>query len=241
MTELKVLSETVDFMGFKLPVIEGGFGDEQRVLTEVQVARIHNMEVYEVRKSIKRLVEKDRLKSNIDYIDLKEGSRLTTTSIIDLLISFGYNKSGLTQATNIFIMSETGYKIFLNSLLFNSIQGEQLLKYYFNTDSYVIIKDYTRMEIEFFSMLDEALMPFNVTVNKQYKTCGYRLDGYIQELNIAIEYDEKQHNFQKDADLKRENIIIKELGCKFIRLSHLDSHAKNIGIVIYNILNRDKI
>lgn len=109
MTELKVLKETVEFMGFELPVIEGGFGEGQRILTEIQVAKIHNMEIYEVRKSIKRLIEKDRLKSNIDYIDLKGGSKEFTTSIVELLVSLGYTKSGVTQASNIYILSERGY------------------------------------------------------------------------------------------------------------------------------------
>ena len=66
MTELKLLNETVDFMGFKLPIIEGGFGDNQRVLTELQISKIHNMEIKEVRKSIKRLVENGRLKQDFE-------------------------------------------------------------------------------------------------------------------------------------------------------------------------------
>lgn len=238
MTELKLLNETVDFMGFKLPVIEGGFGEGQRIVTELQIAKVHSMEVREVRKSIKRLVDNLRLKLNIDYIDIKSKVKCLP---VDLLLSFGYAKTGITQANSIFLLSLTGYKIFLNSLLFDSVQGKDILKYYFKDETFVVIKDYTRMEIEFFEMLSDSLIPFDITINKQYKICGYRLDGYIQQLNIAIEYDEGYHQFQKEEDLHRENTIIYELGCKFIRLSHLDSHAKNIGIVIYNILNSYKI
>ena len=115
MTELKLLNETVDFMGFKLPVIEGGFGDGQRIVTELQIAKVHNMEVREVRKSIKRLVDNSRLKLNIDYIDLKESGKVFTT-LESFLISLGYNKSGITQASNIYILSERGYTKLVKSM-----------------------------------------------------------------------------------------------------------------------------
>lgn len=46
------------------------------------------------------------------------------------------------------------------------------------------------------------------------------LDGYIPELNIAIEIDEKYHFYPntKEKDKLRENKIKKALNCKFIRI-----------------------
>ena len=113
MTELKVLNETVDFMGFKLPVIEGGFGEGQRLLTEVQVARIHNMEVKEVRKSIKRLLDSRRLKLNIDFIDIKPQ---VNSLPMDLESTFGVKPEYLSRTENIFILSERGYTKLVKSM-----------------------------------------------------------------------------------------------------------------------------
>lgn len=55
------------------------------------------------------------------------------------------------------------------------------------------------------------------------QVCGYFLDGYDEKLNIAFEYDEPRHyidvynNILCERDLKRQNEIINELGCKFYR------------------------
>lgn len=55
------------------------------------------------------------------------------------------------------------------------------------------------------------------------QVCGYFLDGYDASLNIAFEYDESKHysdvynNILCERDVKRQNEIINELGCKFYR------------------------
>ena len=61
---------------------------------------------------------------------------------------------------------------------------------------------------------------------RQYKTCGYFVDGYIPELNLAIEVDEQQHldldGNLKQIDVNRENLIKNKLGCKFVRINDYD-------------------
>ncbi|MFP4403899.1 MAG: DUF559 domain-containing protein [Candidatus Woesearchaeota archaeon] len=46
----------------------------------------------------------------------------------------------------------------------------------------------------------------------------YWVDGYIQELNLVIEVDEKYHKKQLEKDEERENYIKENFGCKIIRL-----------------------
>lgn len=52
---------------------------------------------------------------------------------------------------------------------------------------------------------------------------GYFADGYDKERNVWIEYDEPHHFVGKtlrDRDIKRQEIIIKELNCKLIRIRY---------------------
>jgi very-short-patch-repair endonuclease len=65
----------------------------------------------------------------------------------------------------------------------------------------------------------------NVNFEKQYyimcENGNYFLDFYFPEINIAIEYDEKQHFLPKNIinDKKREDDIIQEMGCEIIRVN----------------------
>jgi len=57
-------------------------------------------------------------------------------------------------------------------------------------------------------------------VMPQFKVLGYRLDWYIPELKLAIEFDEPQHfvgGRLKDECIDRQKEIEKLLGCKFLR------------------------
>lgn len=94
-----------------------------------------------------------------------------------------------------------------------------------------------RIEFIFINKLNEALIPFSIKGIKQYVVLSYRIDYYIPELNVAIEYDENSHKHYLDKkDKIRQLEIEKELGCKFIRVSDKNSDEYNIGFVIKNIL-----
>ena len=61
-----------------------------------------------------------------------------------------------------------------------------------------------------------------VIISKQHKVAGYFLDGYVKELNIAIEFDEQYVHSnckQLKKDLIKEVAIIEKLECKFFRIS----------------------
>ena len=55
-------------------------------------------------------------------------------------------------------------------------------------------------------------------IKRQYPVIGYFLDGYCEELNLAIEIDEKYHRYQEERDKQRELDIKNELGCRFLRI-----------------------
>lgn len=101
--ELRI-NGTQEFMGKTIKVIEGGFGSNQRVVTDKMIAEIHSMENKHVRERISKNIV--RFKENIDYIDLKQ--RVGEMGTLDLT-EFGYAKQSITQAEHIYLLSERGY------------------------------------------------------------------------------------------------------------------------------------
>ena len=110
--DLKVVGKS-EFMGKELPIIEGGFGDGCKIVTDYQISIIHSMELKEVRKSIRRLIDKDRLKVSVDFIDIK--SQVNTLPM-DFESIFGVKEMYLSRTENIFILSERGYSKLIKSM-----------------------------------------------------------------------------------------------------------------------------
>jgi len=60
-------------------------------------------------------------------------------------------------------------------------------------------------------------------IHKQFPVIGYALDGYVPELNLAIEIDEPHHYINgelRSSDKIRQRAISEELNCKFIRIKN---------------------
>ena len=95
----------------------------------------------------------------------------------------------------------------------------------------------SRKEIEFVDSLEKTLEPFDLTIEKQYRVLSYRIDFYIKELNLAIEYDENNHSgYSYESQERRQKEIEHAIGCTFLRLSDHDSDMYNIGLVMKQIL-----
>jgi hypothetical protein len=71
------------------------------------------------------------------------------------------------------------------------------------------------------------------------KFIKYWVDGYIEQYNIVIEWDEKKHNNKIIAkkDKIKEDYLINSFGCKIIRINEKD-FLKDIEINIQLIINK---
>ncbi len=95
-----------------------------------------------------------------------------------------------------------------------------------------------RFETTFFNKLSDTLSALNIELETQFNVLSYRVDGYIADYNLVIEYDEAQHFVepQKSKDEKREREIIEAIDCHVIRLNYQNTDAFNIGLVISEII-----
>ena len=94
-----------------------------------------------------------------------------------------------------------------------------------------------RFETTFFNKLSDTLSALNIELETQFNVLSYRVDGYIADYNLVIEYDEAQHFVepQKSKEEKRERKIIKAIDCQVVRLNYQNTDAFNIGLVISEI------
>lgn len=69
-------------------------------------------------------------------------------------------------------------------------------------------------------ILDELELSLKYKIYRQYhiRDLIYWVDGYIPELNLVIEIDEKGHKYRKEKDLFRQQEIQKILNCDFVRI-----------------------
>lgn len=148
---------------------------------------------------------------------------------------------GNNQSRKCYEVTVPGLKLLIDSLR-KTPKLEPIIELYSelspSTHKTVLID---RKETEFVDMLESVLAPLGLTVERQKQVLKYRLDVYIPEINVAIEYDEVAHaNYSYDEEEGRQRDIERKLGCKFIRLDERVSHSRNVGIVISRIVGRLK-
>ena len=98
-----------------------------------------------------------------------------------------------------------------------------------------------RPEVLFMNEIEPLLETRGLTLERQYNVNGYFIDGYIPELNLALEYDEYHHNkpSQKIKDETRELDIKSELGCDFLRFNYKLTNKEIINILFDHIISLD--
>ena len=101
MNELKIIDKQ-EFMGREIQVLEGGFGENQRIITVKQIAEIHEVEMKRINELINDNL--DEFEEGIDIIDLKN-----SVGVTDPLLNIGYTKQSIANAKHIYILSEQGY------------------------------------------------------------------------------------------------------------------------------------
>lgn len=91
-----------EFLGKQVPIIKGGFGENQKCVLASTIAEIHGVATKEVNKLINN--NKDEFEDGIDIIDLKTGDCEELVLQNRLLTKAQYG-----NANNVYLLSEQGY------------------------------------------------------------------------------------------------------------------------------------
>ncbi len=121
------IKDSVKVCGVDVPNISGGFGVNKKAMLVKHIAEIHNKEMKFVNQAINN--NREKFRDNIDIIDLKN----SVDGINSLLEYNIFNRQSVSNAKNIYLLSERGYAKLIK--IFNDDKSwelyDQLLDEYF--------------------------------------------------------------------------------------------------------------
>lgn len=81
-------------------------------------------------------------------------------------------------------------------------------------------KNQTEAEIKFFDMIKNHEIFKHYKFTSQKPIDNFIVDFYCSELLLAIEIDGEIHNFQKERDEERDNILSQKYGLQVLRFTN---------------------
>lgn len=106
-------------LGFNIPVIEVGFGENQKVILAKTIAEIHEMPLKKVNQLINENIEE--FENRIDIINLKSNGTYQVP-----FQELGFSNRDIAISNNIYLLSEQGY--FALVMLMRSEKAKELRK-----------------------------------------------------------------------------------------------------------------
>jgi very-short-patch-repair endonuclease len=121
-------------------------------------------------------------------------------------------------------------------VLFNTNEkAKEVYSFLMNLQGVEVVPHYPKRKELLFEINLSELLEGITPIVKQYSVLNYRIDFYLPDLKIAIEYDELHHNSNLENDKKRQKEIQELLKCDFIRVNEnfeISAINKIIKIVI---------
>lgn len=166
MLELQIKG-TQEFMGKEIPVIEGGFGEGQKVILAKTIAEIHETRLLDVNAKINEHL--DEFEIGVDLLDLKNSNEILVS-----LLNGIYTKQSIANSKNIYLLSEQGY---------------MLLVGFMNTEKAKVIRKQLRRE--YFAMREiinsnEQLKAMALLKATEGKTVEERLNGIVTYTELKV-------------------------------------------------------
>lgn len=193
-------------MGKEIPVVEGGFGEGQKVMLAKTIAEIHGVDTKEVNRLINNNI--DEFDFGIDILDLKTGDYQSLVLDNGLL-----TKAQWGNANNIYLLSEQGYHALVNIMKTDKAKAirKQLRRKYFamrEVINQISQEDKAWLELKHSQQDENAQYLINVTTQKLAiefnKTLAKEIDGEGKRITLTELADE----LSQMAGFKIESINI---------------------------------
>lgn len=168
-------------MGMDIPIVYGGFGENQKVILARDIAKIHKTELKKINEVINNNL--DEFEEGVDILDLKN-SVFSTDSLLEL----GLSKQSISNSNNIYLLSEQGYLLLVGFMKTEKAKEirKQFRREYFKMKEVIISEKKTEIEksnsaLELVSKIDSKINDLGqyykpshkkkLDINKYIKQC----------------------------------------------------------------------
>ena len=237
-----IVKGTQEFLGKEIPVIEGGFGEGQKVMLAKTIAEIHEKEVKEINKLINDNIEE--FKFGIDILDLKgdEGFKVISNNL-KLSSKFASNSK------NIYILSEQGYFALVQLMRTEKAKEirKQLRREYFKMRETIKNNNKPRQT----KVIKDRIKDYTITgMRKTLENSKYfEIEKNINDIidyhrNLSIKSRDKAYRTEEFKDKTKYVNVIKNKIVKILEdiREHSKSYALNavMSEIIENLLKELK-
>ena len=194
MKELKIKG-TQNFLGVNIPIIEGGFGENQKVILAKTIAEIHDVKL----KCINELINKniDEFELGVDILDLKTTVDSNDRSIFSDL---GFSNRDVSISKNIYLLSEQGYFALVQLMRTNKAKEvrKQLRREYFTMREVINSNEQLKAQLllKIYKGGQEAILSTRQLVDIEVKESTKPLLDKIEVDEPKVNYYEKVLNTQ---------------------------------------------
>lgn len=200
MKELMVKG-TQTFLGKEIPVIEGGFGEDQKVMLAKTIADIHGMKLFKVNELINNNI--DEFDFGIDILDLKNNEDFAILAKDNGILT----QNALNASANIYLLSEQGYMALVNLMRTEKAKEirKQLRREYFAMRK--VIKENSPITEKQLKDLEKRMRTETELLVGGYQKIAVNMQNQMME--FQKQQQEQMMNFQKEMLNKMEMMVNK--------------------------------
>ena len=218
-----IVKGTQEFLGKEIPVIEGGFGEGQKVILAKTIAEIHEKEVKDINKLINDNIKE--FKFGIDILDLKGNEDLKViTNNLKLSSKF------VSNSKNIYLLSEQGYFALVQLMRTEKAKEirKELRREYFKMRETIKNNDKSRQT----KVVKERIADYTITgmrktlENSKYFEIEKNINDIIEyHRNLAIKSRDKAYKKEEFKDKTKYVNVIKNKIVKI--LEDIKKHSED--------------
>ena len=174
MNDLKIIGKQ-RFLGTDIPVIEGGFGENEKCMLAKTIADIHEIRLDKVNDLIKSNI--DEFEVGIDILDMKN-SNLGEVSLLEV----GFTKQSIANSSNIYLLSEQGYMLLVSFMKTDAAKAirKVMRRQYFK------MREIVKSESELFESKEDYLI-YQLQEQKKIKENINDLDDRTSKIEDKID------------------------------------------------------